>query len=108
MLRPSLSDLGHFTIDDELVLIAVQSLGDEATTRRLREVLGDILARRVPSGPLRTILGRLEEREFVSKNDLSLHASYEITPAGLAALGMLQRLRDSVRGRSSSGSDTTM
>jgi PadR family transcriptional regulator, regulatory protein PadR len=91
MKRRPLPYLGEF---EQLVLLAVLRLGDEAYAVPMRQMIEEAAARSVSRGALYTTLERLEAKGLVSSRmgeptaDRGGRARryYTITPAGLRAL----------------------
>ena len=91
MKRRPLPYLGEF---EQLVLLAVLRLGDEAYAVPMRRVIEEAAARSVSRGALYTTLERLEAKGLLSSRmgeptaDRGGRARryYTITPAGLRAL----------------------
>ena len=96
--------LGAF---EELVLLAVHGLGDEAYGMAVRQVLERESGRAVSLGPVYTVLDRLEGKGLVRSTMVAgtptrggrSRRVFRLTPAGSRALTSLQEIRARLYGR---------
>jgi DNA-binding PadR family transcriptional regulator len=96
--------LGAF---EELVLLAVHGLGDEAYGMAVREVLERETSRSLSLGPVYTALDRLEAKELVrstmaagtQKRGGRSRRVFTLTAEGSRALTSLQQIRTRLYGR---------
>lgn len=92
------SNLGEF---EELILMIVLILGEEAYVVKIREELLRQVNRSVSMGALHTTLSRLEQKEFLqsamsgatSERGGRRKRIYDLTAAGKAALSDLKTMR---------------
>lgn len=95
------SHIGEF---EELVLLAVYSIGGEAYGVPLQEKLEDLLGRNISIGAVYAALGRLERKGHVtswvggatSERGGRRKRHFEITPMGVAALKQVRRVRERI------------
>jgi DNA-binding PadR family transcriptional regulator len=79
---------------EQLILLAVLQLGNDAYTVPIRELLSDRAGRRLARGALHTALDRLEQKGLLTSTmgePLAIRGGrarryFAVTPAGLAAL----------------------
>jgi DNA-binding PadR family transcriptional regulator len=96
--------LGAF---EELVLLAVHGLGDEAYGMTVQQVLEHETGRAVSLGPVYTVLDRLEAKGLVRSTMVAgtptrggrRRRVFRLTPAGSRALTSLQQIRARLYGR---------
>ena len=92
---------------EELVLLAVHGLRDEAYGIAVREILERETGRSVSLGPVYTVLDRLERKELVHSMMVSgtptrggrSRRVFTLTAAGSRALTSLQQIRTRLYGR---------
>ena len=92
---------------EELVLLAVHGLGEEAYGMTARDLLERETGRSVSLGPVYTVLDRLEAKGLVRSTMVAGTARrggrsrrvFTLTPAGTRALTSLQQIRARLYGR---------
>jgi DNA-binding PadR family transcriptional regulator len=93
-LRPEARPVGYLGEFEQLILLSVVKLGEDAYGGTIREAIEQRTGRLVSSGAINTTLGRLADRQFVTwrlGEPIAGRAGrprkyYAITPAGARAL----------------------
>lgn len=96
--------MNDLTYPEEMLLIAIWRLKDEAYGYRIRELISDITGREFTYGNLYSVLGQLVRKEYVTKrtdeNDSASRGRkkvfYSVSKDGIAALRASREVRNAL------------